>query len=95
MVARLRLTPLRAFTRRDFRSTTAETSMVATRAPLPEGASSCRDFRSTTAKDGSLKPQLCAGFGDEVQVATDGSETGEALLDISTEHPLADRVADG
>ena len=95
MVATRAPLPEGASTRRDFRSTTAETSMVATRAPLPEGASTCRDFRSTTAEDGSLNPQLCAGFGDEVRVATAGSETGEALLDISTEHPLADRVADG
>ena len=62
---------------------------------LPHSASTCRDFRSTTVKDDSLNPQLRAGFGYEVRVATAGSETGEALLDISTEHPLADRVADG
>ena len=95
MVATRAPLPEGASTCRDFRSTTAETDMVARLRLTPLRAFTPRDFRSTTAKDDSLNPQLRAGFGDDVRVATAGSETGEALLDISTEHPLADRVADG
>ena len=60
---------------------------------LPDSDVTCRDFRPEPSL-GPLEARLGAGFGDEVRVATAGSETGEALLDISTKHPLADRVGD-